>query len=102
MNALMAGRRGQIIGFDTRAGWDGWDVVRVQMPEAEVGDLIVEVRSATAGVGSFTATFAHMAELTGRTAAQIVPARKAAPAWTGPGAKRRRLQRRRPIRNLAR
>jgi elongation factor G len=80
MNALMAGRRGQILGFDTREGWDGWDVVRVQMPEAEVGDLIVEVRSATAGVGTFTAKFDHMAELTGRTADQIVAARKAAAA----------------------
>ena len=47
------------------------------MPEAEIGDLIVEVRSATAGVGSFTARFDHMAELTGRTADQIVAARKA-------------------------
>ena len=80
MNALMAGRRGQILGFDTREGWDGWDVVRVQMPEAEIGDLIVEVRSATAGVGSFTFKFDHMAELTGRTAEQIVAARKAAMA----------------------
>jgi elongation factor G len=80
MNALMAGRRGQILGFDTRAGWDGWDVVRVQMPEVEIGDLIVEVRSATAGVGSFTFKFDHMAELTGRTAEQIVAARKAAAA----------------------
>jgi elongation factor G len=80
MNALMAGRRSQILGFDTRAGWDGWDVVRVQMPEAEIGDLIVEVRSATAGVGSFTFKFDHMAELTGRTADQIVAARKAAAA----------------------
>jgi elongation factor G len=80
MNALMAGRRGQILGFDTRTGWDGWDVVRVQMPEAEVGELIVEVRSATAGVGSFTFKFDHMAEVTGRTADQIVAARKAAAA----------------------
>ena len=77
MNALMSGRRGQILGFDTREGWDGWDVVRVQMPEAEIGDFIVEVRSATAGVGSFTFKFDHMAELTGRTADQIVAARKA-------------------------
>jgi elongation factor G len=80
MNALMSGRRGQILGFDTRAGWDGWDVVRVQMPEAEIGDLIVEVRSATAGVGSFTFRFDHMAELVGRTADQVVAARKAAAA----------------------
>jgi elongation factor G len=80
MNALMAGRRGQILGFDTREGWDGWDIVRVQMPEAEIGDLIVEVRSATAGVGSYTFKFDHMAELTGRTADQIIAARKAAAA----------------------
>ena len=80
MNALMSGRRGQILGFDTREGWEGWDVVRVQMPEAEIGDLIVEVRSATAGVGSFTFKFDHMAELTGRTADQIVAARKQAAA----------------------
>ena len=48
------------------------------MAEAEIGDLIIEVRSATAGVGSFTYQFDHMAELTGRTADQIIAARKAA------------------------
>ena len=80
INALMSGRRGQILGFDTREGWEGWDIVRVQMPEAEVGNLIVEVRSASAGVGTFTAKFDHMAEVTGRTAEQIVAARKAAAA----------------------
>ena len=78
MNAILAGRRGQILGFDTREGWPGWDTVRAQMAEAEIGDLIIEVRSATAGVGSFTFKFDHMAELTGRTADQIVAARRAA------------------------
>jgi elongation factor G len=78
MNAILSGRRGQILGFDTREGWPGWDTVRAQMAEAEIGDLIIEVRSATAGVGSFTYQFDHMAELTGRTADQIVAARKAA------------------------
>jgi len=78
INALMSGRRGQILGFDTREGWEGWDVVRAKMPEAEIGDLIVEVRSATAGAGTFTFKFDHMAELTGRTADQIVAARRAA------------------------
>ena len=48
------------------------------MPESEIGDLIVEIRSATAGVGTFTFKFDHMAELTGRTADQIVAARRAA------------------------
>jgi elongation factor G len=80
VNAIVSGRRGQLLGFDTREGWAGWDVVRALMPEAEIGDLIVEVRSATAGVGSFTAKFDHMAELSGRPAEQIIAAQKAAAA----------------------
>ncbi len=78
MNAILSGRRGQILGFDTREGWDGWDVVRAKMPESEIGDLIIEVRSGTAGVGSFSFKFDHMAELTGKTADQIIAARRAA------------------------
>ena len=78
INAILSGRRGQILGFDTREGWPGWDCVKAMMPESEIGDLIVEVRSATAGVGTFFFKFDHMAELTGRTADQIVAARRAA------------------------
>jgi elongation factor G len=78
VNAILAGRRGQILGFDTRDGWNGWDVVRAMMPESEIGDLIVEVRSATAGAGTFTFKFDHMSELTGKQADQIVAARRAA------------------------
>jgi elongation factor G len=78
MNAILSGRRGQILGFDTREGWEGWDAVRAMMPESEIGDLIIEVRSGTGGVGSFSFKFDHMAELTGRTADQIVAARRAA------------------------
>jgi elongation factor G len=80
INAILSGRRGQILGFDTREGWDGWDTVRAMMPESEIGNLIIEVRSATAGVGSFTFKFDHMAELTGKPADQIVTARKTAAA----------------------
>ncbi|HVY58655.1 MAG TPA: elongation factor G [Xanthobacteraceae bacterium] len=78
INAILSGRRGQILGFDTRDGWTGWDVVRAMMPESEIGDLIVEIRSATAGVGTFTFRFDHMQELTGKQADQIVAARRAA------------------------
>src|ERR1700681_3993333 len=78
INAILSGRRGQILGFDTRQGWSGWDVVRAMMPESEIGDLIIEVRSATAGSGSFTYKFDHMAELTGKPADQIVAAKRAA------------------------
>jgi elongation factor G len=78
INAILSGRRGQILGFDTRDGWSGWDCVRAMLPEAEIGDLIVELRSATAGAGSFTRTFDHMAEVTGRAADQIVAAHRVA------------------------
>ena len=78
VNAILSGRRGQILGFDTREDWDGWDCVRASMPEAEIGDLIVELRSATAGAGSFTRQFERMAEVTGRAADQIVAAHRAA------------------------
>jgi elongation factor G len=78
INAILSGRRGQILSFDTREGWPGWDVVRAMLPEAEIGDLIIEVRSATTGAGSYTTKFDHMAEVTGRTADQIVAAHRAA------------------------
>jgi len=78
INAILSARRGQILGFDTRDGWQGWDCVRAMMPEAEIGELIVELRSATAGAGSFTRQFDHMAEVTGRTADQIIAAHRAA------------------------
>jgi len=74
INAILSARRGQILGFDTREGWAGWDCVRATMPEAEIGDLIVEVRSATAGAGGFTRQFDRMAEVTGRAADQIIAA----------------------------
>jgi elongation factor G len=78
INAILSARRGQILGFDTREGWRGWDCVRATMPEAEIGDLIVELRSATAGAGSFTRQFDRMAEVTGRAADQIIAAHRVA------------------------
>jgi elongation factor G len=78
INAILSGRRGQILGFDTREGWPGWDRVRATMPEAEIGELIVELRSATAGAGSFTRQFDRMAEVTGRMADQIIAAHRVA------------------------
>jgi elongation factor G len=78
VNAMISQRRGQILGFDARDGWPGWDVVQAKMPEAEIQDLIVELRSATAGVGTFTCSFDHLAELTGRIAEQVLSGQKQA------------------------
>jgi elongation factor G len=69
---LISGRRGQLLGFDARAGWSGWDEVSALMPEAEIADMIVEIRSVTQGVGTFRTEFDHLQELVGRTAERIV------------------------------
>jgi len=79
-SGLVTARRGQILGYDTRPGWQGWDVLNAMIPESEIGDLIVELRSATAGVGSFSTKFDHMAELVGRPAEMVLQAQKAAAA----------------------
>jgi len=72
--ALIPQRRGQILGYDARPDWPGWDIVEATMPQAEIGDLIIELRSATAGVASYRASFDHMAELTGRLAEEAMNA----------------------------
>jgi len=78
INAIIAQRRGQILGFDSREGWTGWDVVQAQMPASEMESLIVDLRSATSGVGTYTSRFDHLAELTGRLADQVLAAHRQA------------------------
>ena len=50
---LLTGRRGQILGFAEREGWPGWDEVQALVPEAEMHDLIIELRSQTMGLGTY-------------------------------------------------
>src|SRR5262249_16640655 len=76
INAILSARRGQILGFDTREGWSGWDCVRAMMPEAEIGELIGELRSATPGAGRLTRHFDPMADGTGRAADQMIAAHR--------------------------
>src|SRR3546814_19912408 len=79
---IISRRRGQILGFDAKPGWPGWDEVLAYLPQAELHDLIVELRSATLGVGTFEWKFDHLAELTGRDADSINHTRQA-PRYVG-------------------
>lgn len=72
ITALIPQRRGRILGYDALAGWNGWDRIDALMPMAEIADLIVDLRSATAGAATYTARFDHMAELTGRPAEEVL------------------------------
>jgi elongation factor G len=77
---LISGRRGQILGFDAKPGWFGWDEVVCHMPAAETMDMIIELRSLTLGVGSFEQTFDHLQEVTGKQAERVIHDRQAASA----------------------
>jgi elongation factor G len=59
---LLTGRRGQILGFSEKEGWSGWDDVVALVPEAELHDLIIELRSQTLGLGTYRRKFDHLAE----------------------------------------
>ncbi len=71
-SAILSSRRGQILGLDARPGWAGWDVIHAHVPEAELPGLIIELRSASAGVGGFAARFDHLAELAGKAGDEVV------------------------------
>ncbi|MFN3398814.1 MAG: elongation factor G [Ferrovibrio sp.] len=76
VHAIVSSRRGQILGISARADWPGWDEIDCYLPEAEMQDLAVELRSMTLGVGGFTATFDHLQELAGKLAERVVEDRR--------------------------
>ena len=59
---LLTGRRGQILGFAEKPDWPGWDEVQALVPQAELHDLIIELRSSTMGLGTYQRRFDHLAE----------------------------------------
>jgi len=77
---LVSGRRGQLLGYDAREGWEGWDAITAHIPASETHDLIVELRSMSHGVGTYTQRFDHLQELSGRLADKVVEGRGAAAA----------------------
>jgi elongation factor G len=77
INSAISSRRGQILGFDGREGWSGWDRIEVFLPHHERQDFILELRSLTQGLGTFEAAFDHMVELTGRKAEEVAKAKAA-------------------------
>jgi len=77
---LISGRRGQILGYDAKEGWTGWDTVSANMPQSELHDLIMELRSITLGVGTYTERFDRLQELTGKLAEKVMATRSEAAA----------------------
>ncbi len=80
VHGILSSRRGQILGFDAKESWPGWDEVTAYLPEAEMHNLIQELRAQSQGMAFYTWHFDHLAELTGRLADKVVEHRETAGA----------------------
>jgi len=69
---LVSGKRGQILGYEAKAGWPGWDEVRAHIPQGEIQDMIVALRSMTLGTGFFEWRHDHFQEVPEKLAGAIV------------------------------
>ena len=76
--SIITKRRGQILGFQAKESWTDWDEAEANIPQSELHDLTIDLRSQTMGIGSFEWSFDHMAELTGRAADDVIEQHKAA------------------------
>ncbi len=69
---LLSTRRGQILGYTAKDNWRGWDEVSAYLPQAEMHNLIVELRSLTMGVGTFRWQFDHLQEVPEKITEQVL------------------------------
>lgn len=69
---LVSGKRGQILGYAAKPDWSGWDEIDAQIPQGEMHDLIVTLRSLSLGTGFFDWAYDHLQEVPDRLAQAIV------------------------------
>ncbi len=69
---LVSGRRGQILGYEPRSDWQSWDKVTAYLPQAEMQNFIVELRSLTLGVGCFEWHYDHLQEVPNKIAERVL------------------------------
>ncbi len=69
---LVSGRRGQILGYEGKPDWPNWDHISAFLPQAEMHNFIVELRSLTLGVGSFHWEQDHLQEVPEKLAERIL------------------------------
>lgn len=54
------GRRGQILGYGASTSRPGWDEVNANVPQSELWDYIIDLRTLTQGLGYYTWKFSHL------------------------------------------
>jgi elongation factor G len=75
---LITNRRGQVLGYEGKEGWQGWDEVSAYLPMAEMHGLITELRSLTQGVGFFHWQEDHLQEVPDKIAERVLAMAKSA------------------------
>ena len=70
-------RRGKVLGVDSKPGGQ---VIRTQVPMAEVLKYSPDLRSMTSGRGSFTMAFSHYEEVPAHLAERVIKEAEAAKA----------------------
>jgi elongation factor G len=69
---LISGHHGQILGYDAITDWKNWDKVTAYLPQREMQNFIVELRSLSLGVGFFDWQYEHLQEVPDKIQAQIL------------------------------
>ncbi len=76
----LSSRRGRVLGQETLGS--GTQIVRVQVPQAELQRYSIDLKSMTSGTASFEISFDHYEPITGRAAEEVIKAAKAEAAQT--------------------
>lgn len=69
---LLSGHRGQIMGYQSCSDWLNWDQVTAYLPQAEMQNFIIELRSLTLGVGFFDWQPHHLQEVPAKITQEVL------------------------------
>ncbi len=72
----LSGKRGRVLGQEDMGG--GIQMVRAEVPQAEMLNYAIDLKSMTSGTGSFEIEFDHYETISGRIADDVIRAAKAA------------------------
>jgi elongation factor G len=73
VNRDLNGRRGRVLGMDLA---DGMQIINAHVPQAELFSYATELRSLTAGRGTFSSVLDHYEDVPSHLAEKIVEAHK--------------------------
>jgi len=73
VNRDLNGRRGRVLGMDTKGGVQ---IISAHVPQAELFTYATELRSLTGGRGTFTATLDHYEDVPSHIAEKVIEAHR--------------------------